>query len=433
MKTKYRPPSVNILSLGCSKNLVDSENLLTQLRFNKVKSGIDQSENADTVIVNTCGFVEDAKEQSIEVIMDCVAAKQAGKVQKLIVMGCLSQRYKTELQQEIPEVDHFFGTQDLPRILKTLDLDYKHELLDQRIHSSIKHYAYLKISEGCNRKCAFCAIPLMRGKHVSKPLDNLVAEARHLIQNGAKEIMLIGQDLTFYGLDLDQKNRLAELLESLSAVEGLEWLRLHYAFPTGFPLDILEVMANHSNICNYLDIPLQHASDSILKRMRRGITQAKMRKLIQNIRRTVPNIAIRTTFIVGFPGETEADFEELLNFISEMRFERVGVFTYSHEENTYAYRYEDDVAEATKNRRAEMLMNLQGSISLEHNVEKVGKTYRVLFDRIEQNFLVGRTEYDSPEVDNQVLVPLNDPTKIGQFHDVKINDANEFDLYGELV
>lgn len=433
MKTKYRPPSINILSLGCSKNLVDSENLLTQLQANKIKSGIDQTADSETVIVNTCGFIEDAKEQSIEVIMDCVAAKQAGKIQKIIVMGCLSQRYRAELQQELPEVDHFFGTQDLSQILKTLDLDLKHNLLDKRVHSGIEHYAYLKISEGCNRKCAFCAIPLMRGKHVSKPLQNLITEASHLIQNGVKEIMLIGQDLTFYGLDLDRKNKLAELLENLADLKGLEWLRLHYAFPTGFPLDILEVMAKRPNICKYLDIPLQHASDSILKRMRRGITQAKMRKLIEKIRAIVPNIAIRTTFIVGFPGETEADFQELLDFIAELRFERVGVFTYSHEEDTYAYRYEDNVNEETKNKRAEALMNLQASISLEKNIRKVGQVYRVLFDRIEAGFLVGRTEHDSPEVDNQVLVPQSDSNKIGRFYNVKINDANEFDLYGEII
>ena len=430
MKTKYTPPSVNILSLGCSKNLVDSENLLTQLQAHKIKSGIDKNHDSDVVIINTCGFIEDAKAQSIDTILECVVAKQAGRIRKLIVMGCLTARYQQELEKEIPEVDHFFGTQDLPSILRTLDLDYKHELLDKRFHTGVKHYTYLKISEGCNRKCAFCAIPLMRGKHISKPFDNIITEAQHLVRKGVKELMLIGQDLTFYGFDLYKENRLAELLKALAAVEGLEWIRLHYAFPAGFPLNILEVMAKNSNICNYLDIPLQHASDRILKRMRRGITLDRIRRLLKSIRNQVPEIAIRTTFIVGFPGETEHDFQELLDFIQDMRFERVGVFTYSHEENTHAYNYEDDVDEETKNHRAETLMNLQATISLEHNIKKIGKTYRVLFDKIEGSFLIGRTEYDSPDVDNQVVVPHNNLARIGNFYEIKINDANEFDLYG---
>jgi ribosomal protein S12 methylthiotransferase len=426
---------VNIVTLGCSKNLVDSEVMMTQLKGNNINTVHEsQEDDSNIVIINTCGFIDNAKQESIDTILRYADAKEEGLVDKVYVTGCLSQRYKDDLEKEIPQVDAFFGTRDLPLLLKRFKADYKKELVGERILATANHYAYLKIAEGCDRPCSFCAIPIMRGKHISKPMDELVKEAQNLAKNGTKELLLIAQDSTYYGLDLYKKRNLAELLDRLSDVEGIEWIRLHYAFPTGFPEDILDVMAKKSNICNYLDIPLQHGSTNMLKIMRRGTTREKTEKLLDTIRTRVPGIAIRTTMIAGHPGETEADFEEMMKFIEDSRFERLGIFNYSHEEHTHAFSMEDNVPEEVKQERANAVMELQEGISLELNQEKIGKTYKVLIDRLESGNFIGRTEFDSPEVDNEVLIDAtNDYLRIGDFADIKINDVTAFDLYGQPV
>ncbi len=435
LKTKAKNTKkhkVNIVTLGCSKNLVDSEVLLTQLRGNNVDATHEaENDDANVVVINTCGFIDNAKQESIDTILRYVDAKGEGLVEKVYVTGCLSQRYAGELEKEIPEVDSWFGTRDLPRLLKTLKADYKHELVGERLLTTHNHYAYLKISEGCDRPCSFCAIPLMRGGHTSRPIEELVKEANHLVKGGTKELLLIAQDSTYYGLDLYKKRNLAELLNRLADVQGVEWIRLHYAFPTGFPLDVLDVMRERPNICNYLDIPLQHGSTEVLKQMRRGTTRQKQEELIHTIREKVPGIAIRTTFIAGHPGEGRAEFEEMLDFAERMRFERLGVFTYSHEENTHAYGMEDSVPDEEKQQRADELMELQESISAELNQQKIGKKYKVLIDKKESGYYVGRTEHDSPEVDNEVLIDASQHyLRVGDFADVTITDASEFDLYG---
>ncbi|MCR9250635.1 MAG: 30S ribosomal protein S12 methylthiotransferase RimO [bacterium] len=436
MKAKgQKKDKVNIVTLGCSKNLVDSEVMMTQLKGNNINTVHEsQEDDSNIVIINTCGFIDNAKQESIDTILRYADAKEEGLVDKVYVTGCLSQRYKDDLEKEIPQVDAFFGTRDLPLLLKRFKADYKKELVGERILATANHYAYLKIAEGCDRPCSFCAIPIMRGKHISKPMDELVKEAQNLAKNGTKELLLIAQDSTYYGLDLYKKRNLAELLDRLSDVEGIEWIRLHYAFPTGFPEDILDVMAKKSNICNYLDIPLQHGSTNMLKIMRRGTTREKTEKLLDTIRTKVPGIAIRTTMIAGHPGETEADFEEMMKFIEDSRFERLGIFNYSHEEHTHAFSMEDNVPEEVKQERANAVMELQEGISLELNQEKIGKTYKVLIDRLESGNFIGRTEFDSPEVDNEVLIDAtNDYLRIGDFADIKINDVTAFDLYGQPV
>ncbi len=436
LKTKGRKKDkINIVTLGCSKNLVDSEVLLTQLKGNKIDATHEsQEDDSNIVIVNTCGFIDNAKQESIDTILRYADAKEEGAIEKLYVTGCLSQRYRDDLEEEIPQVDAFFGTMELPLLLKKFKADYKQELLGERVLTMANHYAYLKISEGCDRPCSFCAIPLMRGKHVSKPIEQIVTEAKNLAKNGVKELLLIAQDSTYYGLDIYKKRNLAGLLDNLANVEGIEWNRLHYAFPTGFPLDILDVMAERSTICKYLDMPLQHGSTRILKNMRRGTTREKQEELIQVIREKVPGIALRTTLITGYPGENDQDFEEMMGFVERSRFERLGVFTYSHEENTHAHNFEDDVPEEVKQERADQLMALQENISLEINQSKIGKAYKVLVDRRESGHFIGRTEYDSPEVDNEVIINAGDQhLRIGDFVNVKINDATEFDLYGEPV
>ncbi|WP_420582193.1 30S ribosomal protein S12 methylthiotransferase RimO [Reichenbachiella sp.] len=436
MKTKGRKKEkVNVVTLGCAKNLVDSEVILTQLKGNNIDAVHESKENdATTVIVNTCGFIENAKQESIDTILKFVDAKEEGHIEKLYVTGCLSHRYKDDLAKEIPDVDEYFGTTDLKSILAKFKADYKHELIGERQITTDNHYAYLKIAEGCDRPCSFCAIPLMRGKHVSRPIEELVTEAKNLVKNGVKEILLIAQDSTYYGLDLYKKRNLAELLEKLSEVEGLDWIRLHYAFPTGFPEDILEVMAKKDNICSYLDIPLQHGSSKVLKLMSRGTDREKTTKLLQKIREQIPGIAIRTTMIVGHPGETEEDFQELMDFVEESRFDRLGVFAYSHEEDTHAGTMNDDVPEEVKNERVDALMELQEGISLEINEGKVGKTFKTLIDRKDGEYFVGRTEFDSPEVDNEVLISAKDHyLRVGDFAHIKITSAEPFDLYGEPV
>lgn len=425
---------VNIVTLGCSKNLVDSENILTQLRGNGINTEHESSNESDIVIVNTCGFIDNAKQESIDTILQYAEAKERGDIEKLYVTGCLSQRYKDDLEKEIPQVDAYFGTLELPLLLKKFNADYKHELVGERITTTLNHYAYLKIAEGCDRPCSFCAIPLMRGKHVSRPIEELVKEATNLVRNGTKEIILIAQDLTYYGLDLYKKRELASLLDQLALVKGVEWIRLHYAYPSGFPMDVLEVMAKHDNICNYLDIPLQHGASNQLQLMRRGIDRPKTEALIKSIREVVPDIAIRTTLIAGHPGETEADFEEMCQFVEEMKFERLGVFTYSHEEKTHSYTMEDDVPDEVKQERANEIMEIQQGISFENNQQLVGRTMKVLVDRKEGGYFIGRTEYDSPEVDNEVLIPAEDIyLSIGDFYRITIIDATEFDLYGKLA
>ena len=437
MKTKGLVTNkVNIVTLGCSKNLVDSEEIFTQLRANSFDVTHEaKKDGANIVIVNTCGFIDNAKQESIDTILRYADAKQHGLIDKLYVTGCLSHRYKDDLEREIPTVDAYFGTNELPRLLKTLKADYKHELVGERLITTPAHFAYLKIAEGCDRPCSFCAIPLMRGGHVSKSIEQVVLEAKNLVRRGTKELILIAQDLTYYGLDLYRKRRLDDLLRALSDVEGLEWIRLQYAYPSGFPMEILDVMAERGNICNYLDMPLQHGSDRILKLMRRGITREKTEELIANIRDKVPGIALRTTLIAGHPGETEADFEEMHRFVETMRFDRLGVFTYSHEENTHAHTMPDDVPDDTKQERADEIMQLQQGISQELNQGKIGGTFKVLFDRKENGYFVGRTEFDSPEVDNEVLVEATGQTHIrqGGFAQVHITDATEFDLYGRLA
>jgi len=436
LKTKgNKKTKVNIVTLGCSKNLVDSEVLLTQLRGNGVQAVHEsRDDDASVVVINTCGFIDNAKQESIDTILRYVDAKEEGIVDKVYVTGCLSQRYKDDLEKEIPEVDAWFGTRDLSRLLKVFKADYKHELVGERILTNPSHYAYLKISEGCDRPCSFCAIPLMRGNHISRPIEELVLEARNLARNGTKELLIIAQDSTYYGLDLYKKRNLAELLKNLSDVEGIEWIRLHYAFPSGFPLDALQVMAERPNICKYLDIPLQHASSRMLQLMRRGTTREKTEQLLRDIREKVPGIAIRTTLIAGHPGETEKDFEEMMDFVEKSRFERLGIFNYSHEENTHAHSMADDVPAEIKQQRANAVMALQEGISLEINQQRIGKTMKVLVDRKEGSTFIGRTEYDSPEVDNDVIIenPEN-YIRIGDFINVRVNAATEFDLTGTAV
>jgi len=433
MRTKsLKKNKINVVTLGCSKNVYDSEVLMGQLRANNKE--VAHEEEGNVVVINTCGFIANAKEESVNTILEYVQKKESGDVDKVFVTGCLSERYKPDLQKEIPNVDEYFGTSDLPNLLKALGADYKHELIGERLTTTPKNYAYLKIAEGCDRPCSFCAIPLMRGKHRSTPIEDLVSEAEKLAANGVKELILIAQDLTYYGLDLYKKRNLAELLQALAKVEGIEWIRLNYAFPTGFPMDVLEVMRNEPKICNYIDIPLQHIADSILKSMRRGTTQAKTTKLLNDFRAAVPEMAIRTTLIVGYPGETEADFETLKNWVQEMRFERLGCFTYSHEENTHAYNLEDDVPEEVKQERANIIMEIQSQISWELNQEKIGQTFRCIIDRKEGNHFVGRTEFDSPDVDNEVLIDATKHyVKIGDFVNIKITDASDYDLFGEPV
>ncbi len=425
---------VNIVTLGCSKNQVDSEVLLTQLRGNGIDAVHESSSDDNRVVViNTCGFIDNAKQESIDTILRYVDAKDEGLVEKIYVTGCLSERYKDDLQKEIPQVDAWFGTRDLSRLLKQFNANYKQELVGERILTNPGHYAYLKISEGCDRPCSFCAIPLMRGKHLSLPIEELVLEAKNLARKGTRELLLIAQDSTYYGLDLYKKRSLAELLRQLAKVEGIGWIRLHYAFPTGFPLDALEVMAEEPTICKYLDIPLQHGSSRMLKLMRRGTTREKTEELIQTIRERVPGIALRTTLIAGHPGETEADFEEMMGFVERSRFDRLGVFTYSHEENTHAYTMKDDVPAEVKANRLEAIMDLQQGISLELNQQKVGKIFKVLVDRKEGGQFIGRTEFDSPEVDNEVMIPADNYVRQGDFSQVKITAASEFDLTGTVV
>ena len=421
-----------MVTLGCSKNVYDSEVLMGQLKAGG-KEVVHEKEG-NIVVINTCGFINNAKEESINTILDYVQQKEAGLVDKVFVMGCLSERYKPDLEKEIPDVDQYFGTSELPALLKVLGADYKHELIGERLTTTPKNYAYLKISEGCDRPCSFCAIPLMRGAHISTPIEDLVTEAEKLAAKGVKELILIAQDITYYGLDLYKKRALADLLRALVKVEGIEWIRIHYAFPTGFPMDVLEVMKTEPKICNYLDIPLQHISDKILTSMKRGTTQEKTTKLLNKFREAVPEMAIRTTLIVGYPGETEEDFQALKNFVKAMRFDRLGCFTYSHEENTTAYELTDDVPEEVKLQRANEIMELQSQISWELNQAKVGKVFRCLIDRKEGNYFVGRTEYDSPDVDNEVLIDAKKHyVKIGDFTDVKIIEAADYDLYGEPI
>ena len=437
MRTRStKPRKVNVVTLGCAKNIYDSEVLMGQLRANEFEVEHEsKADDAGIVIVNTCGFIESAKQESIDTIIQFSEAKKAGYVDRVYVTGCLSERYKDELQEGIPEVDAWFGTRDLPRLLKTLRADYKKQLVGERLLTTPAHYAYLKIAEGCDRPCAFCAIPLMRGKHVSTPMEDLVTHAQSLAANGSRELILIAQDLTYYGLDLYKERKLAELVDRLSDVEGIDWIRLHYAFPTGFPMDVLDVMAKKPNVCNYLDMPLQHASDDMLRAMRRGITQDKMDRLIGDIRDRVPEIALRTTLICGFPGETQAHHEDMLRWTERMRFERVGCFTYSHEENTHAYTMQDDVPEEVKKQRVDEIMTQQAGISFELNQKFVGTQQRVLIDRIEDGEWVGRTEWDSPDVDNEVRIQTPDDVhlRIGDFVDVRIESASEFDLHGKLA
>ncbi|MFN0214254.1 MAG: 30S ribosomal protein S12 methylthiotransferase RimO [Saprospiraceae bacterium] len=435
MKTRtFRSDKINVVTLGCSKNLVDSENLITQLRGNDFEVTHEKEDSdANVVIVNTCGFIDVAKKESIDTIVDYANIKRQGGIDKLYVTGCLSQRYKDDLETEIPEVDAFFGTLELPALLARLEADYKYELLGERQITTLPHYAYLKISEGCNRTCAFCAIPLMRGKHISRPVEELVQETKNLAKRGVKEILLIAQELTYYGLDLYKTRELPRLLHALADIEGIEWIRLHYAYPSKFPLEILDVMAERKEICNYLDIPLQHVADNVLNLMRRQITRAETEELLMKIREKVPGIALRTTFLVGHPGETDADFENLLGFVREQEFERVGVFQYSHEESTRAYELPDNIPAEVKAERAQRLMEVQQEISLRKNQAKIGQVLRTLFDRKEGKYYVGRTEADSPEVDNEVLVPIkNNYVRLGDFAPVRITAAEEFDLYGEL-
>jgi ribosomal protein S12 methylthiotransferase len=435
MKTKgNRKSQINIVTLGCSKNLVDSEVLFTQLKGNGMAVTHESTkDDAQIVVINTCGFIDNAKQESIDTILRYVDAKEAGLVEKVIVTGCLSHRYKDELEKEIPMVDAWFGTNELPRLLKTLKADYKQELVGERLLTTPAHFAYLKIAEGCDRPCSFCAIPLMRGKHESRPIEELVLQAKNLAAKGTKELILIAQDLTYFGLDIYKKRNLSELLDRLSDVEGIDWIRMQYAYPSGFPLDVLDMMAKKSNICKYLDMPLQHGSSEMLKIMRRGIDRPKTENLIATIRDKVPGIALRTTLIAGHPGETEEMFEEMYQFVETQRFDRLGVFPYSHEDQTHSHTLTDDVSADDKQERMEVIMDLQQKISEELNQEKIGKTFKVLFDRKEGGYFIGRTEFDSPEVDNEVLVSAEQYVRIGDFANIKINSASEFDLYGSVV
>ena len=433
MRTRsIKKNTINVVTLGCSKNVYDSEVLMGQLKAGG--KNVVHEQEGNIVVINTCGFINNAKEESINTILDYVQQKEAGLIDKVFVMGCLSERYKPDLEKEIPDVDQYFGTSELPALLKVLGADYKHELIGERLTTTPKNYAYLKISEGCDRPCSFCAIPLMRGAHISTPIEALVTEAEKLAAKGVKELILIAQDITYYGLDLYKKRALADLLRALVKVEGIEWIRIHYAFPTGFPMDVIEVMKEEPKICNYLDIPLQHISDPILASMKRGTTQEKTTKLLKKFREAMPEMAIRTTLIVGYPSETQADFEALKSFVKEMRFDRLGCFTYSHEENTPASELKDDVPEEVHLARANEIMEIQSQISWELNQQKIGKTFRCLIDRKEGNYFVGRTEYDSPDVDNEVLIDAKKHyVKTGDFVEVKIIDATDYDLYGEPV
>lgn len=435
MKTKtLRKDKVNVITLGCSKNLVDSENIITQLKGNDYEVVHDSNdEDANVVIVNTCGFIDLAKEESVNTILQYAEVKKQGGIDKLYVTGCLSQRYKDDLEVEIPEVDAYFGTLELPSLLAKLEADYQHDLIGERWISTPQHYAYLKISEGCNRTCSFCAIPLMRGKHVSKPIERLVKEAENLARHGVKELMLIAQELTYYGLDIYKKRELPKLLHALADVEGIDWIRLHYAYPSKFPTEIFEVMAERPEICNYLDMPLQHANDDVLARMRRQITRKETVELVEKARIMVPDLTLRTTMLVGFPGETEQEFQDLCQFVEEMEFDRLGVFQYSHEEDTIAHAMADDIPAEVKAERANALMELQQDISWSKNQAKVGKTFKTLFDRKEGEYFIGRTEGDSPEVDNEVLVKAADNyVRVGDFAPIKITRAEDYDLYGEV-
>jgi ribosomal protein S12 methylthiotransferase len=433
MRTKtLKKNKINVVTLGCSKNVYDSEVLMGQLKANNKEVVHEQEGNV--VVINTCGFIVNAKEESVNTILEFVQKKKEGLVDKVFVTGCLSERYKPDLQKEIPDVDQYFGTTELPGLLKALGADYKHELIGERLTTTPKNYAYLKIAEGCDRPCSFCAIPIMRGKHKSTPMEDLVIEAEKLAASGVKELILIAQDLTYYGLDLYKKRNLAALLEKLVAVSGIEWIRLHYAFPTGFPMDVLDLMKKEPKICNYIDIPLQHIADPILKSMRRGTTKTKTTKLLKDFRAAVPGMAIRTTLIVGYPGETQEDFETLRDWVQEMRFERLGCFTYSHEENTHAYKLEDDVPQEVKMERANAIMEIQSHISWELNQQKVGQEFSVIIDRKEGGYYVGRTEFDSPDVDNEVLINAEEGyLRTGEFFTVKITGAEDFDLYAEVV
>ncbi len=436
MKTKtLKKNKVNVVTLGCSKNIFDSEVMMAQLKANQFdvehESLVD---DAEIVIINTCGFIDNAKQESIDTIVRYAEAKSEGLVDKVYVTGCLSERYKDELEVEIPEVDAFFGTRDLPRLLKTLKADYKQELIGERLLTTPNHFAYFKIAEGCDRPCSFCAIPLMRGKNVSTPIEDLVAQAKGLAAKGVKELMLIAQDLTYYGLDLYKKRALGDLINRLADIEGIEWIRLHYAFPSGFPMDVLDVMRDRSNVCNYLDMPLQHGSTEILQAMRRGTTREKTEELIATIREKVPGIALRTTLIAGYPGEKEKHFQEMYEWVERSRFDRLGIFTYSHEENTHAYNFKDDVPAKLKKERADAIMELQSGISYELNQKRVGGIYKTLFDRVEGDYYIGRTEFDSPEVDNEVLVKKSDGyIRLGDFSQVKITSADHYDLYGQII
>jgi len=436
MRTKsLKQPKVNVITLGCSKNIVDSEVIMAQLKASDFQVEHEaQKDDSDIVIINTCGFIENAKQESIDTILRFAEEKNQGNLEKLYVTGCLSHRYKDELSSEIPEVDAWFGTLELPNLLRTVGADYKHELLGERIQTTPKHFAYVKISEGCNRPCSFCAIPLMRGNHVSKPIELLETEVKNLVKNGTKEIMLIAQDSTYYGLDLYGERKLGELMKRLSDVEGVDWMRLHYAYPSQFPTDVLDVIRERDNICKYLDMPIQHITDNVLKSMRRGITKRRTLELINEIRDKVPGIALRTTVLVGHPGETEQDFEELMLALQEIKFERLGVFTYSHEDNTHAYTLEDSIPEEEKQRRANAIMEQQMDISYSFNQSLVGTTQKVLFDRLENDHFVGRTQFDSPEVDNEVWLPVNgNYLRIGDFQKVKISAASHYDLTGDWL
>ncbi len=435
MKTKGNKDKINIVTLGCSKNMVDSEVLMGQLKGNQFDVS-HESEVIDfnTVIINTCGFIDNAKQESIDTILKYTELKEQGKIDKVYVTGCLSQRYKPELEKEIPNVDAYFGTNDLVRLLKTVGADYKHELVGERLLTTPAHFAYFKIAEGCNRPCSFCAIPLMRGTHISRPIEELVKEAKNLVNKGTKELILIAQDLTYYGLDIYNDRKLADLLKNLSDVEGLEWIRLQYAYPSQFPMDVLDVMNERDNICKYLDMPLQHISDNMLKSMRRGITKRRTIELVNEIRSRVPNIALRTTMIAGYPGETEQDVAELIDFVAESKFDRLGVFTYSHEENTHAHTLNDTLTAEEKQARADSIMEVQQDISFQLNQAKVGQTFKVMIDRKEKDYFVGRTEFDSPEVDNEVLIDAKDQyLSVGSFVQAKISKATEFDLYGNVI
>ena len=436
MRTKStKKNKINVITLGCSKNVYDSEVLMGQLVANNMEVEHEsEKDDSNIVVINTCGFIDNAKEESINTILEHAERKQAGEIDKLYVTGCLSERYKPDLEREITNVDQYFGTTDLPKLLKVLGADYKHELLGERLTTTPKHYAYLKIAEGCDRPCSFCAIPLMRGKHRSTPIEKLVIEAKNLAKNGVKELILIAQDLTFYGLDIYKKRRLADLLIELAKVEGIEWIRLHYAFPTGFPQDVLDVIRENDKVCDYIDIPLQHINDEILKSMKRGTSHKKTDDLLKAFREKVPNMAIRTTLIVGYPGETEERFQELKQWVQDTKFDRLGVFTYSHEENTSAHVLDDDISDEVKKARQEEIMDLQTHISWELNQKKIGKTFKVLFDRKEGDYFIGRTEFDSPDVDNEVLVKATETyIRMGDFANVLIEKTDHFDLYGVVV